>query len=169
MLILIPICGYYIYNFIAYRDWHKEEIPTNTELKGTIKIPDEWKFCLNGNIVSIKDGDGNIIATEIFQGKRTFDENDNWDSMHFNTVEGFDLSNKDNYNFKSAPGSGAYIYSFETDSISKYCLELPIYDELYTDWEYQLFMIFIYDVDYDVVKKIAYSHEWGGFIEEKVN
>ena len=164
-LISILLCGCY-----NYTGWHKEVIPTNTEYKGTIKIPDEWHFESNEGIVSIKDQEENEVAIEIFQGTRfngyIGDERvDNWDELEINHLEGYELEKEENYTFIRGTSSASYIYQYSDDIHENYCLRMTIYDNS-DDIYYSLAIIFLIEIEYEDVNKMAESYRWGGWIEE---
>lgn len=63
--------------FENYSSWNTVEVPTQTDTTSTIKLPQDWSFTLENNLVYIKDSSGNIIAEEIFEGwhKASYSEN----------------------------------------------------------------------------------------------
>ena len=164
-LISILLCGCY-----NYTGWHKEVIPTNTEYKGTIKIPDEWHFESNEGIVSIKDQEENEVAIEIFQGTRHYgyigDEKvDNWDELEINHLEGYELEREENYTLIRGTSSASYIYQYSDDAHENYCLRMMIYDTP-NNINYSLAIIFLIEIEYEDVDKMAESYRWGGRIKE---
>ena len=150
-----------------YEGWHKEVIPTNSEYKASIKIPDEWHFESNDDIVSIKDQEGNEIAVEIYE--------DNWangfkgpiyinDTVKINEIEGYDICNEGNYKLDYLPSNGASLHKYEDGSYLRYLIVLKIYATF--DEDYYFSMFFLNEMEIEMIRKIMDSYQWGGRIEE---
>ena len=60
--------SYGIYN--NYIGWKSVEVPTETTMKATVWLRKNWFFTSDGERLYIKDEDGKIIATEVYEDWR---------------------------------------------------------------------------------------------------
>ena len=60
--------SYGIYN--NYIGWKRVEVPTETTMKATVWLRKNWFFTSDGERLYIKDEDGKIIATEVYEDWR---------------------------------------------------------------------------------------------------
>lgn len=174
-LVLFCSCNHY-----DYTNWKKVEIPTDTPLKGTIKIPNEWEFISEDGIVTLLDQENNrIVAKQIFQdwrwsGRIGKTEVDNWDDLTFKSnIDDVDFKNEDYYTFIKGQSRPAYIYSFTDGTNGRLCLFLDIYqDRSYPAYDsktgtkiddFYLALMFEEFVNYFTLRQMAMSYSAGGF------
>ena len=48
--------------FEDYTGWKEVEIPTDSELRARMKIPEEWNFVVEDGKVHIRDSEGNLVC-----------------------------------------------------------------------------------------------------------
>ncbi len=162
-------------NFENYHGWHKETIPTNTVYKGTIKIPNEWHFTSIDNIIYIKNGEDETIASQVYSQFRYFGTLENpindWESLNFNSVEGLEVKDESNYEYLSYDtNTASFIYKYDDGENINYCMQLTIFNESYINdngekkyLSYYLFLIFDSQIEKKQVIKIAKSYTSGGW------
>lgn len=165
---LLVFCGCY-----DYSNWHKVEIPTATEYKGTVKIPNDWEFIRENEIIFLVDTNTQeTIAEQIYCEWRVSAKygdgriETNWDELNFNSNISLDVSNRDNYTFERGFSTAAYIERFNDGINERYCFTFRIYDTP-DEGEYRLCLMFEEKIDLEVLKQIAESYEWGGYIENE--
>lgn len=160
-----------------YSGWYKAEIPTEPEYRGKIKIPNEWEFTEEEGIVYLKNKTNNeIIAEQIFQGKKIHKQDDNekftypWEELKFNPRLNDNFKNEDNYKLDRGPAVEASIYQYNDGEIEQYCLRLEIYMTTIKralQEEYFLMMIFREDIDRETLIKMADAFYCYGCIKLK--
>ena len=165
--------SYGIYN--NYIGWKRVEVPTETTMKATVWLRKNWFFTSDGERLYIKDEDGKIIATEVYEDwrilhttsypdgrKETFD-NKNEIDVNKNLPE--ELQDIDVYKpYKVGEGS-CYIYKAETEDRIYYALIMNVI--IAKGKDYQLMLVFNDDtVTEKDFKKIQTSYRYGGYIKE---
>ena len=89
-----------------YKGYYETKIPTDSTLRGTIKIPNEWEFITEDGVVKLIDKETKeVIAEQIVQGhfelisnidgKRIY----NNDKLTFNECIKYDIKNPNNYEY----------------------------------------------------------------------
>ena len=157
--------GFMIENgvFEDYTGWKEVEIPTDSELRARMKIPEEWNFVVEDGKVHIRDSEGNLVATEVYEGydrgEKDFNEN--------LTPEMLDL---DSYEFVLGGENPCFLYKIETDNEVKYFLEMYIMSRTSTAPKIGhicLMMMFEENVDIaGLYPKIQKSYRYGGLIKD---
>ncbi len=181
LMLLIPLLLAGCHN---YEGWEKVEIPTDTPLKGKIKIPQEWEFISEDGIITLINQTNNtIIAEQVYQewrfigwhGKTSVD---NWDDLKFKTnLDDVDYKNEDYYEFTRNNSSGAYIYTFNDGVVNRLCLSMEIYLDLAhpacdsktgVDFGgFYLLLMFDEFIDIETIQQMADSYIFGGTINQK--
>ena len=154
--------------FENYSGWHEVEIPTESEFKATIKIPNEWNFVVENGRIKLKDNEGNVIATEIYEGWR---EDYYLGTEHYDNKEKMDINPElpeyckdlDNYELFKGFEKPCYLYKIENVGIAQYAIKLEIWDMHGVYGSYMLSFLFDkqYD-DTDVFEKMLKSYHWSG-------
>ena len=150
--------------FEDYTGWKEVEIPTDSELKARVKIPEEWYFVVEDGKVYLKDDSGNVIATEVFAGwLECYSKNgihyDNFDENDINSE--LPLKFQDRHNFELVNGSehGCYLKAIEVDEIVYYALNFEVMRDEEHEGFYTLFLIFDSEIkDIDTFDKIQKSY-----------
>ena len=159
--------------FENYSGWRRVEIPTESEFKATVKLPKEWDFVVEDGRIKIKDTDGNVIATECYEGWRVDYyqggvHHDNKDEMDINSELPDYYRDLDNYEFVRGAESSCYVYKITEGSVSSYALSMYIMGSHIKDGSYTLFLVFDSKFsDLDFYEKIQKSYRFAGIIEEE--
>ncbi len=169
-LLLYPVLdGYGV--FENYSGWKKVEIPADCELVATVKIPDEWSFVDENNRIYIKDKEGNIIASELYEdwridvyigGVYCTNEAD----LDKNTDLDDELLDLGSYELYKGASSSCFLYQINSGSSAKYALRFQIMTDSSVEGTYTLFMVFQdgYN-DMEIFEKIQKSYIFGGHVE----
>ena len=158
--------------FENYSGWREVEIPTDTEVKATIKMPENWNFVVENGRIKIIDTDGNVIAVECYEdwlyhyykdGVRYTNKND----LNINSELPESYRNLDNYEYVVGASSPCYLYQITVDGKTSYALLIEIMDSIQTKGDYNLLLLFDSSInDIDFFDKIQKSHRWAGWIDE---
>ena len=158
--------------FENYSGWKDVEIPTETETRATIKLPENWNFVVENGRIKIKDSDENVIAVECFEdwqydyynGDNRYTNNDKID---INSELSEPYRNLDNYKFMFSTGAPISLHEIIVDSISTYALKFEIMGSVSKDCTYKLFLVFDSNInDIDFFDKMQKSYRWAGWIDE---
>lgn len=166
---ILPVrCGCY-----NYTNWKKVEIPTQSEYKGTIKIPNHYEIIDEDGIISLIDIDTNeIVAEQVYQewrmnGHKGNQQINNWDELEFKSnISDLDIKNQECYSFDRGYSNAVYTYIYDDGVNKRYCLQFDIYadDDPIHIGDFSLLLIFKDNIEYELIDKIAQSYRWGGFI-----
>ena len=86
-LVFSALVGYGF--FENYSGWERVEVPTETEIKATVKLPKDWNFVIDEDRVYIKDENDNVIATEIYEDyRKTYRK----DGVDYDNIEEIDVN-----------------------------------------------------------------------------
>ena len=181
-IIILPILIFFILGICAildgygafenYSGWKKVDIPTESELTATIKLPEEWKFVIENGRMKIKDDDGNVIATECYEGWRIDHYKggvyyDNNDEMDINLELPDYYHDLDNYEFVKGASAPCYLYKITYESTTNYALRMDIMDKKSEFGTYCLFIVFDSKFDnMNLYDKLQKSYIYGGYIKE---
>ena len=161
--------------YYDYKDWKLVVVPTDSTLRAKVRLPEDWDFVSDEGRLYIKDADGKIIATEVYEEwrifhttsypdgrKETFD-NKNEIDVNKNLIE--ELQDIDVYKpYKVGEGS-CYIYKAETEDRIYYALIMNVI--IAKGKDYQLMLVFDDDtVTVKDLRKIQISYRYGGYIKE---
>ena len=157
--------------FENYSGWREVEIPTDTEVKATIKMPENWNFVVENGRIKVIDTDGNVIAVECYEDWHcdyykggVYYNND--DELNINSELPEPYRNLKNYEMAKG-GSTVIVKKNVVDSKETYALELCIMDSVSEDGEYILFLVFDSNInDIDFFDKMQKSYRWAGWIDE---
>ena len=181
-IFLLPILIFFILGICAildgygafenYSGWERVDIPTESELTATIKLPKEWKFVIENDRIKIKDVDGNVIATECYEGWRIdYDKGgvhyDNNDEMDVNPELPDYYRDLENYEFVKGASSACFLHKITYESTTNYALCMDIMDKKSVEGTYCLFIVF--DSKFDnmtLYDKLQKSYLYGGYIKE---
>lgn len=149
--------------FEDYTGWKEVEIPTNSELKARVKIPEEWYFVVEDDKVHIRDSEGNLIATEVYHGYGRGEKN-------FNENLPPKMLDLDNYGFVLGGENPCFLYKITIDGLDLYALKMEIMSRTSTApsiGRYTSMLIFEKDVDIEgLYPKIEKSFRYGGIIKD---
>lgn len=166
-VMLLFCCSCDIYD---YSGWKKVEISTDTEYKGTIKIPDAWDFVRQDGWLNLIDrsADDMVLARQCYEGWRIYDRQgeDNWNELEFNPnlPEYYQIESA--YEYEKGSSNVCYIYRFCYENEEAYALEMTIYCQDGHDGTYDLFLVFDQSFnDYELLEQMQASYSWGGYIE----
>ena len=127
-------------------DWKRVDVPTETESKATIKIPKEWNFTVEEGRVYIKDCDGNVVATEIYEDYRQIYtqngvkyDNINEISINESVVELMEKYIESDLIYVSGGGCRLYKCDFGEDG-NRYVFEINVL--ISEEGNYQLVLLF---------------------------
>lgn len=167
-MVLPILCGCY-----DYTNWKKVEIPTQSEYKGTIKIPNHYEFVDEDGIISLIDTDTNeILAEQVYQewrmnGHIGDTSINNWDELEFKSnIKDLDVKKQDYYSLEKGYSNAVYMYIYDDGINKRYCLQFSIYadDAPIHLGDFDLSLIFKDNIEYELIDKMALSYRWGGFI-----
>ena len=157
-------------NGCGYKDYYKIPIPTNSLLRGTIKIPNEWRFVIDDEIIKLIDRDSReVIAEQIVQdhfelisnvdGNKIFNE----EKLSFNNNIKYDIKNPKNYSFDKGYSNAVYKYKYTENSFVFDVLDIQIYRD--KDLCIYYLMLIIYaDIEDKKLEKIINSYCFGGVV-----
>lgn len=157
--------------FENYLDWKKVEIPTESELRATVKIPKNWDFIVENGRIKLKDNSGNVIAVECYEGwSYDYYENgvrhSNYDEIDVNKDLPEPYRDLDSYELEYGSSSSCYLYKITVDSVTSYALEMYIMDKSNAEGSYYLLLLFDSEIDdKSFYKKIQKSYHFGGFVQ----
>ena len=141
--------------FENYSNWSKKEVPTDTDVQVTVKIPDEWEFVVIDELVYIKDGD-KVVASEISQGYNLYKKlNENQNESLYDLFDTYTAC-KSIY----VDGGSCVIYEYDFGEQGKrYVMEMNVF--VSPDGDYGLLLLFEKDsVTLDDLIKIERSHRY---------
>lgn len=156
--------------FENYSDWHEVEIPTESNLKPTVKLPNEWNFVIENDRLKIKDKEGNVIATEVYEGWRInhflgSTKYDNKDQMDINPELPEYYQDLGSYELFTSIEKPCWIYKIESDGVTQYAINVNILSMYSVQGDYELFLLFDEQfTDIAFFKKILKSYFWVGYI-----
>lgn len=161
-----------IYN--NYSDWKQVEVPTDSTPKAKVRLPEDWYFFSDGERIYIKDEDGKIIATEVYEDWRisytvsyqdgTKEKFDNKDEIDINKNLPKELQDLDAYKPYRVGEGSCYLYKAETEERDYYALIMVVV--MSNKKNYNLMLVFNDDTVSDKdFKKIQLSYRYGGFVE----
>lgn len=153
-----------------YKGYYEAKIPTDSTLRGTIKIPNEWEFITEDGIVKLINKDTKeVIAEQIVQGHfelvGNIDDNKIWneDKLKFNDCLEYDIKNSNNYEYVKGYSNAIYRYSYSEDNQVFDVLDIGIYyDHNLSD--YYLMLIIYEDIEEEKLEKIIKSYSFGGIL-----
>ena len=149
-----------------YSGWKKATVPTDTELQATVKIPKEWEFVIENDIIKIVDADGKTIATEIYSEWRSYGSTLDESKVKFNPELDKEYHNLDNYNFVSGSSSSCTLFEITKGTQRNYAVEMFIMCNDSTESFYYLFLLFDSSIDnITTYEKIQKSFRHGGRIK----
>ena len=157
-----------------YNGWKQVEIPTNSELTASVKIPEEWCFVEKNGRVYLEDESGNVIAKEIYEGWRidytyvvSGVHHNNQDEMDINPELREELRKLENYEFIEGDSSSCELYRNCASATKNYALRFQIMDRSSVDGTYMIAFVFEDEFnDLEILKKIQKSYQWGGLIKD---
>ena len=157
---------------LDYSGWQEKQIPTESELIATVKLPLEWSFVTENGRIIIKDNEGKVIATELFEGwYYNYDKG----GVHYSNIDELDINSElpkpytDVLDYELVKGSSSpcYLYKISAYDCEAYALNMNIMDRYDEEGAYCLFLVFDKSVsDMETYDKLQKSFRWGGFIEE---
>ena len=119
--------------FENYNDWNVVDVPTKTNTTSVIKIPKEWRFVIENELVYIKDSEGNVIAEQLCEG---WIKGLNYESM-FSEDSSEVIINPDYMNFyesynsnKITSNNGAtcnIVEYYSENGDTAYVMHIPVY------------------------------------------
>ena len=87
-----------------YKGYYETKIPTDSTLRGTIKIPNEWEFITEDEVIQLIDKENKeVIAEQIVQGHMNFSHyphNDYVDPI-FTDIENLKFNPNINFDIKN--------------------------------------------------------------------
>lgn len=150
-----------------YKGWKKVKFPTDTDLKASIKIKDEWEFVKKNNFIYLIDTNTNkVIAEQIFEGFIDFlSDDEQKHNLLINNSIGYDFKNYSNYTYYHGSSSGAWVWKYN-DGINDLCLlGFDVYYDYTTFGDYCC-AFFWYDNPYsDEFYKCLESYRFAGVIK----
>lgn len=149
-----------------YKGWKKVEFPTDTDLKASIKIKDEWEFVKKNNFIYLIDTNTNkVIAEQIFEGFIDYlSDDEQKHNLLINNSIGYDFKNYSNYTFYHGNVSGTWLWKYN-DGINDLCL---LGFDVYYDYTFGDYCcaFFWYDNPYsDEFYKCLKSYRFAGVIK----
>lgn len=152
-----------------YNGWKKVEIPTNSEIKATIKIKEEWEFIAENNIITLLDKKSDtIIAEQIFQGvvNNPNGETTDNDNRNFvvNTSLSYDYKNKDNYEFFGGNSHSVWVWKYNDGTNELYLIGFHIYLD-FTYGHYDLAFFWYEDIETEDYYRFIDSYRFAGEIK----
>ena len=159
--------------FENYSKWKEVEIPTETELRATVKIPKKWDLVVENGRIKIKDEGGNVIATECYADwVDYYYENGIWygkfEEVDVNEEIPEPYRNFNGYELEHGSSTGCYLYKITVDSKTSYALEMHIMDRYDVEGDFYLFLLFDSEIDdKKLYKKIQKSYSFGGYITDE--
>lgn len=156
--------------FEYYGGWSRVDVPTDTDLIATVKLPDEWSFSKSNGKIYIIDNNGDIVATEIYEGIRINHYKgqvhyDNYDEIVVNSDLVAPYNKLDNYEFIRGADS-CYLYGIKENGHTRYAILMEIYAGDNFDGDYSLFLLFENGtLDENIFRKMQKSFRWGGYIK----
>ena len=165
-LMLLCSCGY----FTRYKDYYETEVPTNSRLRGTIKIPKKWDFIIDNGIVKLVDKTSNeVMAEQIVQGHLEVIGNENgykiWnhEKLIFNENLPYDIKNPEKYEYVKGYSNAIYKHKFTDENKSFTVLDMASYYDKYLSNYYLILLI--YDCfEEDILENVILSYSFGGTI-----
>ncbi len=153
--------------FENYSGYKNVDIPTDTATKATIKLPEEWSFDVINDRVYIKDLNGNIIASEIYEDwyKVSNEEGEKCDnlteiSINEPYVDFYNQYNRLDLIYANHGSCRVEKYISDNEEIA-YILEIDVYFSEKGD--YQLVMILeneYFENNENTFRKIVLSHRY---------
>ena len=153
--------------FENYSGYKTVDVPTDTETKATIKLPEKWSFDVINGRVYIKDQNGNVIASEIYEDwyKVRNEDGEKYDNLtEISINESYvDFYNQYNYLDLIYANHGSCRvkkYISHNEEVA-YILEIDVYFS--EKGNYQLVMILeneYFENNENIFKKIVLSHRY---------
>ena len=168
------------YSCFNYYDGYREvAIPTDSELKGTIKIPEDWEFITEDGVIKLINRTTNeVYAEQIVQGVMDFSglsakdclDNifPNTDNLLFNTNIGYDIGNGEKYEHISINSNSTEQLKFtENDQSFNVCRFLIYHNHTSAkdSADYYLMLFFYPNIEESTLQRIMYSYKFGGFLQ----
>ena len=149
----------------------EHEIPTDTERKATVYLPDNWKFAVEDGIIYIKDGD-KIVAREVYEEWRIkyYLEGmhyDNKDELNINPELSENLKDLSNYEVIEDDIFACDIYEVVDGDAVRYAIYFTVTNSPVRNGAHVLFLLF--ESEYSNIKilqKITKTYKWGGMTAE---
>ena len=159
--LVLLLFGIYNYGF------YETVIPTDTDVKAKIKLPNEWEIIEENNIIKIVNrSDNKVIAEQIAAGyRKIIDEKifDKSDPLMFNETISYDITNPSNYTFTKGYSNAVYKYSFNYEQQSIMVLDFRIF-YLSDGSEYRLILMVYDEENYEKMEKSISFYRFGGYI-----
>lgn len=154
----------------GYEGYYKVKIPTDSTLRGTIMIPNEWEFITEENIIKLIEKDTKeVIGEQIVQGHfeiiSNIDGNRiyNEDKLAFNEYIKYDIKNPNNYEYVKGYSNAVYKYKFSENNQIFDVLDIGIYYD-HDLGDYYLTLIIYADIEDEKLEKIIKSYSFGGVL-----
>jgi hypothetical protein len=177
--LLLNFTGCSCFYDLDYQGFQKVVIPTDSELRGTIYIPEEWKFITEDGIIKLINGTTNeVYAEQIVQGVMDFSglsakdclDNifPNTDNLLFNTNIGYDIGNGEKYEHISINSNSTEQLKFtENDQSFNVCRFLIYHNHTSAkdSADYYLMLFFYPNIEESTLQRIMYSYKFGGFLQ----
>lgn len=151
--------------FVNYKGYKTVEVPTETESKATIKIPKEWYFTVEEGRVYIKDCEGNIVATEIYEDyRRIYTQNGvKYDNINEISINKSVMELMEKYaesDLVYVAGGGCRLYECDFgENGDRYVFEINVL--ISEEGDYQLVLLFEDEYsDLEVFEKMDKSHKY---------
>ena len=171
LILYLSGCGLGIGHDGDYEGFYSTKIPTDSILRGTIKIPNKWEFITEDGIIKLINKDTKkVIAEQIVQGHMNFSHKPdinyvdpvfaNIDNLTFNQNINFDIKNVEKYDYIKGYSNAIEYYEFKDEEKNYVVLKFEIYDDKNLN-PYYLFLFF-YDKEEITLEKIINSYCFGG-------
>ena len=150
-----------------YKGYYETKIPTDSTLRGSIKIPNEWEFITEDGVVKLIDKETKeVIAEQIVQGHfehKKIDGNRiyNEDKLTFNEHIKYDIKNPNNYEYVMGYSNAVYKYKYSENNQVFDVFKIRIYND-HDLSNYYLMLIIYADIEAEKLEKIIKSYGFGG-------
>lgn len=157
--------------------WTKVDIPTATNLKGTIKISNKWEFITEDGIIKlINSKTKEVYAEQIFVGYK--DKNHIISSTEeyedkfypektkgtFNENINLDITNNESFTFDKGYSNGVYQYIYNDQENEYIIMDIAIfYTKDFGDY-YLSLLIYNCAINNRKIEKMINSYRFGGTI-----
>ena len=149
----------------------EHQLPTDTERKATVYLPDNWEFAVEGGIIYVKDGD-KIVAREVYDEWRIKyylegTHYDNKDELSINPELPEQLKNLGNYKLLEDDIFACDIYEVVDGDVVRYAIYFTVTNSPVRNGAHVLLLLFENEYsDIKVLQKITKTYKWGGTTAE---
>lgn len=178
-ILLLNFTGCSYFHNLYYQGFQKVVIPTNSELRGTIYIPEGWKFITEDGVIKLINATTNeVYAEQIYQGSLgEFEEESKEESIpkiepfedaekiSFNNDISYDVKNKERYDLTRLCSNSVCQFDFTEGDQTFKALRFGIYEDPDQTNDYYLLLLCYPNIDDQLLQKISYSYTFGGFLE----